>query len=133
MTNNLLLHSLKGLWQIWSAPSATPQYYPLSFTSFWVDYHLWQLNPLGYHLINVLLQATNAILLWTVLRRLNVPGAWLAAAIFAVHPVNVETVAWVTERKNMLAGFFYLCSALACLQFWLPNLATMEGRDRRLL
>jgi protein O-mannosyl-transferase len=128
VTNNQLLHSLKGLWQIWSVPSATPQYYPLSFTSFWVDYHLWQLHPLGYHLVNVLLQALNAILLWTVLRRLNVPGAWLAAAIFAVHPVNVETVAWVTERKNMLAGFFYLCSALACLRFWLPNPATMEGR-----
>jgi tetratricopeptide (TPR) repeat protein len=128
VTNNQLLHSLKGLWQIWSVPSATPQYYPLTFTSFWLDYHLWQLNPLGFHLVNVLLQALNAILLWTVLRRLNVPGAWLAAAIFAVHPVNVETVAWVTERKNLLAGFFYLSSALACLRFWLPNPATAEGR-----
>lgn len=128
VTNNQLLHSLKGLWQIWSVPSATPQYYPLSFTSFWVDYHLWQLNPLGYHLVNVLFQALNAILLWTVLRRLNVPGAWLAAAIFAVHPVNVETVAWVTERKNLLAGFFYLSSALACLRFWLPNPVTVEDR-----
>ena len=128
VTNNLLLHSLKGLWQIWSVPGATPQYYPLTFTSFWVDYHLWQLNPLGYHLINVLLQALNAILLWTILRRLDVPGAWLAAAVFAVHPVNVESVAWVTERKNLLAGFFYLSSALACLRFWLPNPATAEGR-----
>jgi tetratricopeptide (TPR) repeat protein len=128
VTNNLLLRSLKGLWQIWSVPGATPQYYPLTFTSFWVDYHLWQLNPLGYHLINVLLQALNAILLWTILRRLNVPGAWLAAAVFAVHPVNVESVAWITERKNMLAGFFFLGSALACLRFWLPNLATADGR-----
>jgi tetratricopeptide (TPR) repeat protein len=128
VTNNQLLHSLNGLWQIWSVPSATPQYYPLTFTSFWVDYHLWRLHPLGYHLVNVLLQALNAILLWTVLRRLNMPGAWLAAAIFAVHPVNVETVAWVTERKNLLAGFFYLSSALACLRFWLPNLVTAAGR-----
>ena len=128
VTNNQLLHSLNGLWQIWSVPSATPQYYPLTFTSFWVEYHLWQLNPLGYHLVNVLLQALNAILLWTVLRRLSVPGAWLGAAIFAVHPVNVETVAWVTERKNLLAGFFYLSSALACLRFWLPNLVTADGR-----
>jgi len=131
VTNNLLLRSLKGLWQIWFVPGATVQYYPLTFTSFWVDYHLWQLNPLGYHLINILLQALNAILLWTVLRRLDVPGAWLAAAIFAVHPVNVETVAWVTERKNLLAGFFYLSSALASLRFWLPNLATAEGRATR--
>jgi tetratricopeptide (TPR) repeat protein len=127
VTHNLSLHSLKGLWQIWSVPGATPQYYPLSFTSFWVDYHLWQLEPLGYHLTNVLLQALNAILLWTVLRRLNVPGAWLGAAIFAVHPVNVETVAWVTERKNLLAGVFYFSSVLACLRFWLPNPSTVEG------
>ena len=131
VTNNLLLRSLKGLWQIWFVPGATVQYYPLTFTSFWVDYHLWQLNPLGYHLTNVLLQALNAILLWTVLRRLDVPGAWLAAAVFAVHPVNVESVAWVTERKNLLAGFFYLSSALACLRFWLPNLATAGGRATR--
>jgi Flp pilus assembly protein TadD len=130
VTDNLLLHSLKGLWQIWSVPGATPQYYPLTFTSFWVDYHLWQLNPLGYHLTNVLLQALNAILLWTVLRRLDVPGAWLAAAVFAVHPVNVESVAWITERKNMLAGFFFLSSALACLQFWLPNLAAADSRTQ---
>jgi len=131
VTNNRLLHSLKGLWQIWSVPGATPQYYPLSFTSFWMDYHLWQLAPLGYHLTNVLLQALNAILLWTVLRRLNVPGAWLAAAIFAVHPVNAETVAWVTERKNLLAGCFYLSSALACLRFWLPNPTMADSRAAR--
>ncbi len=131
VVNNLLLHSLKGLSQIWFAPGTTPQYYPLSFTSFWVDYHLWKLNPLGYHLTNLLFQATNAILLWTLLRRLCVPGAWLAAAIFAIHPVNVESVAWITERKNVLAGFFYLSSALACLQFWLPDLAAGEGRTQR--
>ncbi len=130
VVNNLLLHSLKGLSQIWFAPGTTPQYYPLSFTSFWVDYHLWKLNPLGYHLTNLLFQATNAILLWTLLRRLRVPGAWLAAAIFAIHPVNVESVAWITERKNVLAGFFYLSSALACLQFWLPDLAAAD-RDAR--
>ncbi len=124
VTDNLWLRSLKGLGQIWFAPGAEPQFYPLSFSSFWVDYHLWKLNPLGYHLTNVLLQALNSILLWTILRRLRAPGAWLAAAIFTVHPVNVESVAWVTERKNVLAGFFYLSSALACLRFWLPETVT---------
>jgi Flp pilus assembly protein TadD len=117
VTNNLLLRSLKGLWQIWFVPGATVQYYPLTFTSFWVDYHLWQLNPMGYHLTNVLLQALNAILLWTVLRRLNVRGTWLAAAIFALHPVGVESVAWVTERKNVLSAVFYFAAALAYLRF----------------
>jgi tetratricopeptide (TPR) repeat protein len=127
VTQNPVLHDGEGLRQIWFKVGAVPQYYPLSFTSFWVDYHLWKLNPLGYHLINLLLHAINAILLWTILRQLRVRGAWLAAAVFAVHPVNVESVAWITERKNVLAGFFYLSSALACLQFWLPNLAA----DRR--
>ncbi len=117
VTGNLTLHSLKGLWQIWFVPGATPQYYPMAFTGFWVEYHLWQLNPLGYHLTNVLLQALNAILLWTVLRRLDVPGAWLAAAIFALHPVCVESVAWVSEIKNVLSGAFYLSAALVYLRF----------------
>ena len=117
VTGNLTLHSLKGLWQIWFVPGATPQYYPMAFTGFWVEYHLWHLNPLGYHLMNVLLQALNAILLWTVLRRLDVPGAWLAAAIFALHPVCVESVAWVSEIKNVLSGAFYLSAALLYLRF----------------
>ena len=130
ITNNPTLHDGEGLRQIWFAPGTTPQYYPLSFTSFWVDYHLWKLNPLGYHLTNILFHAINAILLWIILRRLNVRGAWLAAAVFAVHPVNVETVAWITERKNVLAGFFYLSSALACLRFWLPNPAAADTRTQ---
>jgi len=117
VTGNLTLHSLKGLWQIWFVPGATPQYYPMAFTGFWVEYHLWHLNPLGYHLTNVLLQALNAILLWTVLRRLAVPGAWLAAAIFALYPVCVESVAWVSEIKNVLSGAFYLSAALLYLRF----------------
>lgn len=127
VTGNLTLHSLKGLWQIWFVPGATPQYYPMAFTGFWLEYHLWHLNPLGYHLTNVLLQALNAILLWTVLRRLDVPGAWLVAAIFALHPVCVESVAWVSEIKNVLSGAFYLSAALVYLRFdrtrnWRPYL-----------
>jgi tetratricopeptide (TPR) repeat protein len=117
VTGNLALRSLKGLGQIWFVPGATPQYYPMAFTGFWMEYHLWQLNPLGYHLMNVLLQALNAILLWTVLRRLNVPGAWLVAAIFTLHPVCVESVAWTSEIKNVLSGAFYLSAALIYLGF----------------
>jgi tetratricopeptide (TPR) repeat protein len=128
ITNNLTLHSLDGLRQIWFEPGATVQYYPFTFTTFWVEYHLWGLNPLGYHLINVLLHACNAILLWLILRKFSAPGAWLAAGIFALHPVCVESVAWVTERKNTLSGLFYLCSILIALKFWLPVEISSEPR-----
>jgi protein O-mannosyl-transferase len=134
ITNNLTLHSLKGLWYVWFVPGATVQYYPLTFTTFWIEYHLWGLNPLGYHLINVSLHAGNAILLWLILRKLGVRGAWLAAAIFALHPVCVESVAWVTERKNTLSGLFFLGSILVALKFWLPGETSpesrMAGRDK---
>jgi tetratricopeptide (TPR) repeat protein len=132
VTGNVTLHSLDGLRRIWFELGATVQYYPLTFTSFWVEHHLWGLHPLGYHLVNIVLHALNAMLLWLVLRRLGVRGAWLAAGIFALHPVCVESVAWVTERKNTLSGLFYLGSLLAALRFWLPGKALsdsgMEGR-----
>lgn len=117
VVNNQALRSAGGLSDIWFNWGSQDQYYPLSYTSFWVDYHLWGLNPLPYHIENVLLQIANAILLWLVLRKLAVPGALLAAAIFAVHPVHVESVGWITERKNVLSGLFYMLSALAYLRF----------------
>jgi protein O-mannosyl-transferase len=121
VTDNPALRSLDGLQAIWLKPMVSPQYYPLVFTSFWLEYHLWGLHPAGYHLVNVLLHAANAMLLWLVLRRLKVPGAWWAAAIFALHPVMTESVAWVTERKNVLSGLFYLLAALAFLRFRPPD------------
>ena len=106
--HNPLLRSLYGLWLIWAHPSLTPQYYPLVHSSFWLEYQLWNLWPLPYHLLNVLLHATSAVLLARLLLKLNVRGAWLAAAVWAVHPLNVESVAWVTERKNVMSAVFYL-------------------------
>ncbi len=117
VTENPTLHNVEGLRLIWFKVGVLPQYYPLVHTTFWLEYHLWGLHPLGYHLDNVLLHALAAILLGWVLRSLQVPGAWLAAALFAVHPVQVESVAWVTERKNVLSAVFYFTAALAYLHF----------------
>jgi tetratricopeptide (TPR) repeat protein len=119
--NALLAHDLpfqEALRLIWT-PGNTPQYYPIVFTSFLLESRLYGSDftsaPFGFHLVNVLLHATSALLLWTILRRLSVPGAWLAAAIFALHPMNVESVAWVTERKNVLA----LALGLGSIWAWL--------------
>src|SRR4051812_28916505 len=104
VVGNENLRSLDGLKQIWLSPTSNQEYYPLTNTVFWIEYHLWGLNPVGYHTTQVLLHGVTAWLAWLLLTRLRVPGAGLAAAIFLVHPVNVETVAWVTEHKNTLSG-----------------------------
>ncbi len=117
LTANPTLQSAEGLRRIWFELRATPQYYPLVFTTFWFERRLWGAAPFGYHLVNVLLHAAGAILLWRTLVRLRCPGAWLGAALFALHPVHVESVAWITERKNVLSGALYLASAWAYLNF----------------
>lgn len=116
VSNNRPLRSLRGLQQIWFNRYATPQYYPMTHTTFWIEYRFWGLNSTGYHVTNVLFHGTNAILVWLLLRKLQVPAAYLAAAIFAMHPVHVESVAWISERKNVLATCFFLLSMLAYLR-----------------
>jgi tetratricopeptide (TPR) repeat protein len=116
VTENATLRSLDGLRRIWLEVGANKQYYPLVFSSFWVEYQLWGADPVGYHLVNLALHAAASVLFWRVLLALGVPGAWLAAAVFALHPVHVESVAWISERKNLLSGVLYLASALAYLR-----------------
>ncbi len=111
------LRSWGGLWRIWFEVGATQQYYPLLHSAFWAEHRLWGDATAGYHLTNILLHAGSACLLALILRRLAVPGAWLAAFIFAVHPVCVESVAWIAEQKNTLSTAFYLGAALAYLRF----------------
>ncbi len=115
---NSFVHHWKGLKFIWFKLSASPQYYPMVFSVFDVEWHLWGASALGYHLVNVLLQVGNALLLWWVLRKLRIPGAWLAAALFAIHPVQVETVGWVAELKNLLSAFFMFWAAGCFLNAW---------------
>ncbi|HYW46554.1 MAG TPA: tetratricopeptide repeat protein [Bryobacteraceae bacterium] len=111
------LQSLHGLWRIWFDLGATQQYYPLLHSAFWIEHLIWGDSVLGYHLANVLLHATAAFLLIAILRRLALPGAWLAGFIFALNPICVEAVAWISEQKSTLSGVLYLCSALAYLHF----------------
>ncbi|HVW20424.1 MAG TPA: tetratricopeptide repeat protein [Opitutaceae bacterium] len=111
------LRSLGGLRRIWAEPGATQQYYPVLHSAFWLEHRLWGDAPLGYHLLNVLLHAAAAALFVRVLRQLAAPGALLAGFLFALHPVCVESVAWISEQKNTLSAVFYLLAALAYLRF----------------
>jgi protein O-mannosyl-transferase len=117
VTANPLLTAPDGLKRIWFSLDSPSQYWPLVYTSFRIERQLWDLNSTGYHLVNILLHAANAVLVWRLLRRLAVPGAWLAAALFALHPVQVESVAWITERKNVLSLLFYLLALLGWVGF----------------
>ena len=117
VVNNELLTAPDGLRRIWFSLDSPSQYFPLVYTSFRIEHALWGLNPVGYHWVNLLLHIVNALLVWRVLMALKVPGAWLAGAIFALHPVQVESVAWITERKNVLMGFFFLLTLLAWIAF----------------
>jgi len=111
------LRTFGGLAGIWIRVGATQQYYPLVHSVFWVEHRLWGDWPPGYHLVNILLHAAVALLLVRILQRLKIPGGWLAGMLFAMHPVAVESVAWISELKNTLSGVFYLGAALAYLGF----------------
>jgi tetratricopeptide (TPR) repeat protein len=108
-----LFQNAGGLKLIWFQPTVLQQYYPLSATTFWLDYQFWNLWTLPYHIENILCHAAAALLFWRMLLQLRLPGAWLAAALFALHPVMVESTAWITERKNVLSLVFFLAALLA--------------------
>jgi tetratricopeptide (TPR) repeat protein len=136
-TSNIfsLLSNFSGLRLMWCRPTALQQYYPLVGTTFWLDYQLWGFWTLPYHIENVLLHALGALLFWRLLRRLQVPGAWLAGAIFALHPINTESVAWITERKNVLSLPLYLGALLAYgifTHFWkMDSASTIDNSSLR--
>jgi hypothetical protein len=128
LTENPCIVGPLGFAGIWTTAEAT--YYPLVLSTFWVEHALWGLAPMPYHLVNVLVHAACAIALWLVLARLLVPGAWLGAALWALHPVQVESVAWVTELKNTQSALFFLLAVLFFLK-WLESPEAADGGTGR--
>ena len=127
LTAILALIQQQGLSAVWFSSEAF-NYWPMTWSSYWIEHQLLGNDPAtglpdpaSYHVVNVLLHAAASLLLWRVLLRLEIPGAWLAAAVFAVHPVNVESVAWITQRKNVLAMVFYLLALCQFLEFERSN------------
>lgn len=127
---NKLILADDGVGKFWFS-TQSPDYFPLTYTNLWLEYRLWGNDPAGYHVTNICLHALSAVLVWLVFRSLKVPAGWFAAMIFAVHPVTVASVSWISERKNTLSMLFFLLSVLAYLKFdttgrpkwWLAALA----------
>ena len=115
-----------GLKEIWTTNAA--DICPLVITTFWIEHALWGLAPLPYHLVNIVLHGACAVLLWRVLRRLRVQGVWLGVALWALHPVQVESVAWITEMKNTESALFFLLSILFFVRFLTAK--ELNGRKR---
>jgi Flp pilus assembly protein TadD len=129
VTTNPCIVGPLGLKAIWTTSNA--RYYPLTLTAFWVEHALWGLQPFGYHLVNVLMHAASALVLWRVLLSLHMPGSWLGATLWALHPVEVESVAWISEMKNTQSALFYLLSIFFFVR-WLrvEGSISRESRNR---
>ena len=114
LTQNKMVQSSDGLYRLWFTTESI-DYWPATYSSFWIEWRLWGMKPWGYHFTNLLLHIASCVILWRILRLLSIPGAFFAALLFAVHPVNVQSVAWITQRKNTLAMVFFLISILEFL------------------
>jgi protein O-mannosyl-transferase len=130
LTDNALVKAPDGLTRIWFTREAV-DYWPVTNSSFWIQWRLWGMNPTGYHVTNLLLHIIDCLLIWLLLKRLSIPGSFFAAILFAVHPVNVESVAWIAQHKNLLSLFFFLLSLLWYLKSQSPASTQLEKPPRR--
>ncbi len=123
VTNNPLVKTADGLTRFWRTTEQL-EYYPLTYNIFWLEWRLWETNPGGYHATNLILHIFESLLIWVILRRLSITGAFLAGLLFAVHPINVESVAWIAQLRNMTAMLFFLLSIL-----WYLRSCISEGSE----
>ena len=130
LTQNPLIKAPDGLYRFWCTTEAA-EYYPVSNSTLWIEWRLWGMNSTGYHITNLGLHIAAAMLIWVILRKLSIPGAFFAALIFAVHPVNVESVAWIAQRKNMMAMLFLLLSILCYLKYFSSTCLDNTRRSRQ--
>ncbi|HBF34880.1 TPA: hypothetical protein DDW35_10005 [Candidatus Sumerlaeota bacterium] len=119
IVRHAFMRTTEGLSKIWLAPSEAicGDYWPIDYTTHWIEYQLWGVHPMGYHAVNILLHIFNACLLFYLLRRIAVPGAFLVTILFAIHPAQISSVAWIVERKDLLNTFFYFLAFLAWMRF----------------
>ncbi len=123
VTGNELIvgpHASEGLYKIWFTTKAV-DYWPVTNTAFWIEWRLFGTNPIGYHVVSLTLHSVESLLLWLILKRLKIPGAFLASLLFAVHPVNVESVAWIASQKNLWAMLFLQLAVLCYLRIELTD------------
>jgi tetratricopeptide (TPR) repeat protein len=117
ITDNSIIQSPAGLWRIWFVPGSQLDYYPLKASVQWAQWHLWGMQPLGYHLTNIILHLVGALLVWRLLTKFGLKFAWLGGLLFAVQPVNVESVAWIAELKNTLSLPPFLWAMISWIDF----------------
>ncbi len=115
LTQNKLIKAGDGLYRMWFT-TAPGDFWPVTYSSLWIEWRLWGMHAAGYHAVNLGLHLVESLLLWAVLRKLRFPAPYLAAFLFAVHPVNVESVAWIAQRKNLMAMLFFLATIWCFLE-----------------
>ncbi len=128
LTENDFIKASDGLYRFWCT-TETPDYWPVTNSNLWIDWRLWGTHPAGYHATNLILHVVESLLIWVILRKLSIPWAFWAALIFALHPVNVESVAWISQRKDMMAMLFFLLSILWYLKADMPTTSVGMAPD----